>query len=159
MRPRRVGVTGHQELPAAAVELLTSKLDEWFPDAHGTTVISSLARGADTLVAEQLLNRGAQLHVIVPSKGYANTFDDPAAKAKYQGLLDMAEAVQVLGFAEPSEEAFMAAGSLVARSSDWLIAVWDGEGARGLGGTGDVVALARQLAKRVTVVWPAGVSR
>jgi hypothetical protein len=159
MLREKVGVTGHQDLPEAAVELVRSKLDLWFPDARHTTVICSLAKGADTLVAEHLRSRGAKLHVIVPSNGYLDTFEGVAAQDKYQGLLNQATDVEILGFDAPSEEAYMAAGSLVARSCDWLIAVWDGQKARGLGGTGDVVALARQLGKPVRIVWPAGVTR
>ncbi|WP_229661926.1 hypothetical protein [Phycicoccus endophyticus] len=73
--------------------------------------------------------------------------------------MDDAEMVEVLGYEEPTEEAFMAAGDQVARTGDWLIAVWDGKKAQGLGGTGDVVARARALGKRVRVLWPPGLSR
>jgi hypothetical protein len=156
---QRIGVSGHQELADAAVELIRSKLDLWFPTAVETTVICSLARGADTLVAEQLMGRGAQLHVIVPSHGYLDTFEGAAAQGKYQDLLSRAESVEVLDFDEPSEAAFMAAGSRVARFCDRLIAVWDGRPASGLGGTGDVVALARRLGRPVQVVWPEGLVR
>ena len=40
-----------------------------------------------------------------------------------------------------------------------LVAVWDGQSARGLGGTADVVAYARERGKPVTVIWPEGASR
>ena len=159
MQPQRVGVTGHQVLPEEAIALLTSKLELWFPDARGTTVVCSLALGADTLVAEYLVGRGANLHAILPSGHSESTFDEDSAKSRYQDLLDLAEVVEILGFEEPSEEAYMAAGALVARSCDWLIAVWDGREARGLGGTGDVVALARQLGKDIRAARPAGVTR
>lgn len=43
--------------------------------------------------------------------------------------------------------------------ADALIAVWDGEPARGYGGTADVVDLARTRGLDVTVIWPDGASR
>jgi hypothetical protein len=135
-----------------------NRLATWFPDAHGITVVCSLAKGADTLVAETLMGRGASLHVIVPSRGYAGTFQG-IAQRKYQDLLEQADSSEVLDFEQPTEVAYMTAGATVVRSSDILIAVWDGKSARGLGGTADVVTLARRLGKQVRVVWPPGVSR
>jgi hypothetical protein len=42
---------------------------------------------------------------------------------------------------------------------DRLVAVWDGLPARGVGGTAEVVADARELGLPVEVVWPAGAWR
>jgi hypothetical protein len=42
---------------------------------------------------------------------------------------------------------------------DQLIAVWDGQPARGHGGTADVVNEAHQHQLPVTVLWPHGASR
>lgn len=154
-----VGVTGHQQLPQAAIALLRHKLLEWFPDANGVTVVCSLAVGADTFVADFLLDRGAKLHAIVPSAGYINTFTSANDRHTYEELLGRASAVDVLNFDAPSEQAYMAAGEAVTRACDWLCAVWDGRESKGMGGTADVVALARQLRKPVRVVWPTGVER
>lgn len=156
---QKVGVTGHQVLPAAAIDFLRSKLEMWFVDAHETGVVCSLATGVDTLVAEFLMDRGASLSVVVPCDNYDSTFDAAESRRKYQALLARANDVQTLNFREPSEEAFMAAGIAVAELSDWLVAVWDGAPARGLGGTADVVAHARQIGRRVSVVWPEGLAR
>ena len=40
-----------------------------------------------------------------------------------------------------------------------LVAVWDGQPARGLGGTADVVAYARQRGVPMEVIWPQGATR
>lgn len=48
---------------------------------------------------------------------------------------------------------------LMLERADELIAVWDGQPARGYGGTADVVQAARDKDLPVTVVWPAGVMR
>lgn len=42
---------------------------------------------------------------------------------------------------------------------DRLIAVWDGEAARGFGGTADVVAYAGSMGVPVDIVWPDGATR
>ncbi len=65
----------------------------------------------------------------------------------------------MLDFAEPSEAAFMAAGEAVVGRCQVVIAVWDGLPAAGLGGTADAVARARELGRRVIVIWPTGVTR
>lgn len=156
--PERVGVTGHQDMPSEAESLLRGRLQELFPNPPNVEVVCSLAIGADSLVATQLTNRGAGLHAIVPCANYEATFD-ARTLMEYRRLIDIADVIETLDFSEPSEEAFMAAGSLVVRSSDWLIAVWDGKEARGLGGTADVVRLARSLGKDVHVIWPDGLTR
>ena len=48
----------------------------------------------------------------------------------------------------------MAPANVVADRCDLLIAVWDGQPAQGLGGTGDVVRYAREIGREVLVVWP-----
>jgi hypothetical protein len=47
----------------------------------------------------------------------------------------------------------------VVQRSDVLLAVWDGLPARWFGGTGDVVAYARERGVPVEVVWPRGAER
>jgi hypothetical protein len=53
----------------------------------------------------------------------------------------------------------MAASMLMIDTADELIAVWDGQPARGYGGTADVVAYARRRGKPVHVIWPDGAER
>jgi hypothetical protein len=53
----------------------------------------------------------------------------------------------------------MAASRLMIDTADELLAVWDGQPARGHGGTADVVAYARSHGKPVHVIWPAGAER
>jgi hypothetical protein len=43
--------------------------------------------------------------------------------------------------------------------ADQLLAVWDGQPARGFGGTADVVAAARSRPVPITVIWPDGATR
>jgi hypothetical protein len=48
---------------------------------------------------------------------------------------------------------------VVVDPSDVLVAVWDGEPARRLGGTADVVAYARERGVPAIVIWPEGATR
>ena len=43
--------------------------------------------------------------------------------------------------------------------ADRLVAVWDGEPARGYGGTADIVEAARDRELPITVIWPEGARR
>ena len=121
-------------------------------------VFTSLAAGADQLVARAVLQEGGSVHAIVPSGGYEATLhgDDLGS---YRELLARADEVTRLDFRQPSEQAYWAAGREIVDRCDFLIAIWDGEPARGLGGTGDVVNYARGRGKNVRVIWQAGVVR
>ncbi|WP_207956217.1 hypothetical protein [Rubrobacter marinus] len=121
--------------------------------------LCSLAVGADQIFANVLLASGGRLYAVIPCRGYAGTFDDEAARQEFERLLSAAHEVIELPFSEPSEEAFMAAGRAVADQCDLLLAVWDGQPAGGLGGTGDVVSHATDRSKKVKILWPEGSSR
>jgi hypothetical protein len=159
----RIGATGHQQLPAEALDSITATLREIL-DAEalqGDLVgYTSLAAGADQLFAGMLVEAHGELRVIVPSSGYEQTFqNDRLALQQFEGLLKKAREVELLPFDHPTEEAFFAAGRHVVDCCDSLIAIWDGQPAGGLGGTADVVAYARDTGKTVRVIWPAGVTR
>lgn len=154
-----VGVTGHQNIPACVRNLLDQKLLEWFPQPEQIDVVCSFAVGADTLIAEYLSPLGAGLCAVIPCRAYESTYKTKSDLVRFKRLMQKADIVQTLEFEKPSEQAFMAAGALVVEKCDWLLAVWDGRNARGLGGTGDVVALAREQNKPVRVVWVEGAMR
>lgn len=102
---------------------------------------------------------GGRLHVIVPSADYASTFLNSTDRTNYNSLLARAESIESLDYPRPSEDAFLEAGRKAVEMSDVLIAIWDGQPARGKGGTADVVGIAQDLGRRVVVLWPSGESR
>jgi hypothetical protein len=153
-----VGCTGHQGLPTAASSFARDNINRLLRQVSPLTGLTSLAEGADQLFAESVLAIGGELRVIVPCRNYAGTFNGTGL-ANYQRLLDSASNVRILEFVEPSEEAFFAAGRAVVDDADWVIAIWDGEGARGMGGTADIVAYAKSIDRRVEIIWPEGVVR
>jgi hypothetical protein len=137
-----VGITGHQDLDAA-IDWCRDRLEELvvsLPVTHGYTC---LAAGADQLFAEVLLRRAIPFTAVIPCEQYESAFASSTARERYAALLAAAQETIALPYAQPSEAAFMAAGQRLAESVDALIAIWDGEKARGLGGTADIVAYAQ----------------
>ncbi|MCF4119686.1 hypothetical protein L1785_21000 [Antribacter sp. KLBMP9083] len=155
-----VAFTGHRGLPDDVVPLVDHALRaalECF-DAGGLVGTTSLADGADTLFARAVLDAGGSLTAVIPAADYRD-----AVRADHRPVLDdlLARAATVITLDHPEStgESHMAAAHRMLDDADELVAVWDGEPARGYGGTADVVAEARRRAMPVTVVWPAGARR
>lgn len=155
----RTGFTGHQNLSKEIEKYVVHKLWQLLADRSDLVGISSLAAGADQVFAEVVLSLNGSLEIIVPAEHYEDTFENAADLQLYTSLLSQAAKVTTLPFVEPSENAYMAAGQEIVRRSDSLIAVWDGQPARGRGGTADIVEYAKACKVPVTVVWPLGQTR
>jgi hypothetical protein len=155
-----VGMTGHQGLPTPTAELVTAALRDtlsgYTPNLVGVTM---LGPGADQLFARLVLELGGALYVVVPAAEYRDGFEDSEAQAGYDELYARASYFEALEHTESTEQAHMDGGQVVVDRSSVLLAVWDGEPSRGLGGTADVVAYARQRGIPVNVIWPEGASR
>ena len=62
-----LGVTGHQTIPPDAREFLVNAIQGILRDVDSPLeAFTSLAAGADQLVATELVRAGGHLHVIVP---------------------------------------------------------------------------------------------
>jgi len=156
----KIGVTGHQKIPAAAIPHVRAGIERVLASASGAVVgLTSLAAGADQLFARAVLGRGGSLHAIIPCEGYESTFTNEKDLAAFRELFARASEVETLPHASPSEQAFLEAGHRVVELADLVIAVWDGEAAQGLGGTADIVHFARSRSREIEIVWPPGVSR
>lgn len=157
----RVAVTGHRafdDAAAAHIRTRVERLLDTLAAAGPVRVVTSLAEGADQLVARAAVRRGLPLEVVVPAAGYADSL--PAAdRPAFAELLAAAEAVRTLDHPEPSPAAYRDAGLATLAGADLLLAVWDGGPARGTGGSAEIVARARELGLPVEVVWPAGYER
>jgi hypothetical protein len=155
-------MTGHAGLPPPTAELVTTALRDTLR-AHTLNLVgvTMLGPGADQLFARVVLELGGTLHVVQPTTGmqYRDGFEDEAARRGYDELYGQASHVQVLEHTESTEQAHMDAGRAVVDRSSVLVAVWDGQPSRGLGGTADVVSYARQRSVPVKVIWPEGASR
>lgn len=156
----RVGCTGHQSLSpvtrqdvAAAIAAVLAAAGE---DLIG---LSSLAEGADQIFAFTVLASGGQLHAVLPSENYEQSFQSDQARKAFTALLGLASISTTLNFPKPSEDAYLAAGHDVVDHCDILLAVWDGEDAAGRGGTADVVSYARKHGVDTRIIWPPGARR
>ncbi|WP_199555128.1 hypothetical protein [Sandaracinobacteroides hominis] len=175
-RPRfvvSVGVTGHRAdrltrpLEAAARARVDEALalvadiaaqlhregSDWFaPGAPELHLVSAIAEGADRLCAEVALAQGYLLDVPLPfpAEVYANDFPDAASKAAFTSLCARATTILELpGDRATDSAAYSLAGGAILASSDILLAIWNGKGSGGRGGTGDVVATALAMGKPV----------
>jgi hypothetical protein len=155
----RIAVSGHRGLPPGTVRLvdeaIRSALAWAAPDLTG---VSCLADGADHIFARAVLDLGGVIEAVIPSANYRDQLPAESA-AEYDLLLASAAAVHRLPFTEGTSEAHMAASKVMIDGVAELYAVWDGQPARGYGGTADVVAYARDRGVRVKVLWPAGAGR
>lgn len=145
----RIGVTGHRDyINADDVRVMTAGvIDRIVAQDDAPIVVSNLAEGADRLVAELVLARpGARLEVVLPlpAAAYVRDFEAEASQRRFTELLDQASWVivvqQVAG--EAREVAYERAGRAIVDTSDVLVALWDGEPARGRGGTAEIVQYA-----------------
>ncbi len=151
----KVGITGHQDLGSeGTVKWLSSTVETAIKQYAIDLGITSLALGADQLYAMILRKNHIQYTVIIPSKEYENTFTNPTDREKYTSLLQHAYDKIRLPFDKPSESAFYEAGKKVVNLSDVVIAIWDGQPAKGLGGTGDIVEYALSIKKPVVHLNP-----
>lgn len=136
----KAGITGNQNLGnletvAWVVENLKNAIAE-YQIQHGFT---SLAIGVHQLFTETLRELNLSYTAIIPCREYEKTFQTPETLENYRILRQHETAAMALDFGTPTEAAFMAAGKRVIDLADFIIAVWNGQPAKGLGGTGDAV--------------------
>lgn len=158
-RAPRIALSGHRGLSARTERLVDKAIREALSGCGpAVTGMSCLADGADQIFAQAVLDAGGQIEVVIPAERYRQGLP-PEAHAEYDRLLAHAVAVHRLPFTESTSEAHMAASTFMLKTADLLWAVWDGQPARGYGGTADVVASARENGVPVRVIWPDGASR
>jgi hypothetical protein len=152
-----IGITGHQSLSCegAWYWVEQSLRDELAKLEPPFTAVTSLAIGADQLLARLVLEKGGAIYAVLPFADIERSFiskDIP----RYRELLAKAE-VEVLEGTGTDQDKYLAAGHRVVDLSTVVIAIWDGLPAKGKGGTADVVAYA--LRQRVAVIHINPVSR
>jgi len=157
----RLAVTGHRGLSEATATLVDAALrSEISKRAEDGALVglSCIADGADALFAKAVLDNRGMLHVIVPARNYREGLPEDH-HATYDALIAAAGEIIRLDHVESDADAHMDASLRMLADADELLAVWDGQPARGPGGTADVVEAACGQCVPVTVVWPAGATR
>lgn len=168
--PITLGVTGHRDVQDAALLLAllqneVAAIEARYP--HSPILgLSSLAEGADRLFASVMMEKGLPLHVVLPfaQAEYEKDFATAESVTAFRTLCDYAAQTGGIYCVEtviPGSEAMIAhadqpqdavyrdlqyarAGMYLAQRCHILFALWDGQPARGLGGTAQVVNFRRE---------------
>ena len=161
-------------------EVIDKLIPEWFSEKASKligpppkmmplrfTVVSPLAEGADRLVAREVLARpDARIELVLPfeEEEYLRGFRSQESCDEYRSIAQQARrsitlTTQPLATAFPgidTEEAsawaYEGVGRHVVDHCDVLIALWDGEPARGRGGTAEIVDYARKRNRPLVVI-------
>jgi hypothetical protein len=157
--PLIVAVTGHRDLVPEEIPRIRELVSKFFKDARdeypdrGVTVMTSLAEGADQLVAEEAVRLGVPLIVPLPMSRelYVKDFKSVSVREKFDYLSSRAaetyelplvpgntiESISELGNARDLQYAQL--GVFLCAHCHILLALWDGKENEELGGTGQVV--------------------
>jgi hypothetical protein len=154
-----VGITGHQSLTPSTCKLIAIAVKEYFQRQRLAVAVTSLAAGADQICAQAMLDLGGRIIVVLPARDYELTFKRQDDLQGFRRQLSSADRVIEMPFDNASEEAYWAAGQEVVNQSAQVVAIWDGQPAAGLGGTGAAVRYARSIGRAVHIIWPEGASR
>lgn len=156
----RIAASGHRDLSPSVEAIIDRAVRaELSPNTNEPIIgLTCLADGTDQIFARAVLDIGGTLEVFIPATGYREALPQPTWP-HYDELLSRATLVHHLNHAESNAQSHMDASIQMLASADRLVAVWDGQPARGFGGTADVVAHARGNGIPVTVIWPDGAYR
>lgn len=154
-----IGVVGHrffalEDRLKSGIDQALSRIDLLFAE-EVWSILSSLAEGADRLVVERILSFRPRTHLIVPLplplENYRMDFSSPDSLKEFDRLLAKAADVILLPETACRDESYRMAGIFIVEHAEVLIALWDGRGALGKGGTGDIVETARK--KGLPLAW------
>lgn len=151
-----VGFSGHRsvENPAGVSRAITEALESLRREAPGEWLaLSSVADGSDQMFVAQARTLGLSWHAILPLPRAEFEKDfSPADWSAVETMLTHAEHVRVIAENGTRDDAYLDCGMETVNGADVLLAVWDGQPARGKGGTADVVEYARALGKPIVVI-------
>ena len=151
MKQITIGITGHRDI--VITTQLKQDIRDFFINLQNreTKLLSPLADGADRLVADIYLEVFKdKAHLIVPmpfnQKRYMEDFNN---KSKEEFLEYLKVADEVFEVENTQGCNYKSVGVYVADKSDTLLALWDGTFNAKSGGTGDIVAYAREQGREV----------
>ncbi|HZZ20303.1 MAG TPA: hypothetical protein VFE25_13080 [Opitutaceae bacterium] len=151
-----VGFSGHRLLEdhegvgraiGASLTALRSEVPgEWI-------ALSSVADGSDKAFVAQARRLGLSWHAILPlpKAEFAKDFT-PGEWENVEQMLAGAEDLRVITEYGTREDAYLDCGVETVNGADVLMAVWDGQPARGKGGTAEVIDYARALGKPLIII-------
>ena len=157
----RIAITGHMNLTAESVPLICQAITDALAlyAVDELTGISCIARGADSIFAQAVLDLGGELEVLLPAAGYREQKVKPDHRSQFDELMRRATTVRVMPFEEAHRIAYEATNEVLISTCNILFAVWDGQSGADKGSTGSVVEHARSRGVPITIIWPEGASR
>jgi hypothetical protein len=153
-----IGALGHRSIEhpdviMRAVDQVIGIIASVFDNSR-LAILSSLAEGADRLIAKRCLALPKSKLIAalpLPAEEYVQDFMSPTSILEFQQLLEVADDVIVLSTGNDRLKAYRRAGEYLVESSTVLVAIWDGLPARGTGGTAETVSLARN--RKLPLAW------
>ena len=157
--PLIVAVTGHRNLVPAEIPTIRkhvrdflNELCEKYPD-RGVSVMSSLAEGADQIVAEEAVTLRIPLIAALPMPrdSYVTDFDTTRARETFKQLLSQSSEIfelpitpgntrrSIAEYGKNRTRQYAQLGVFLCAHSHILLALWDGKNNEKLGGTASVV--------------------
>jgi uncharacterized membrane protein YbaN (DUF454 family) len=153
-----VGFSGHRQLtdPDGVAKAVRVALEELQREAPGEWIaLSSAAAGADLIFVRNALalDMGWEALLPLPLVDFERDFP-PSDWTEVKALLARAEHTEIAAEPGSREEAYLSGGFEIVNRCDVLLVVWDGQPARGKGGTADVVAYARAMGRPIVIINP-----
>ncbi len=154
-----IGITGHRALRQiqpikTGIHQILIKIDHEFQEKEWQ-IFSLLAEGADRLVVHSTLEYKPSARLIIPLPfsipEYINDFSSQESKNEFYQLFDLAYEVIEPEPVSTRDSAYLSAGIQMLDRANVLVALWDGKSAKKIGGTGNLVDLARQ--RRLPIAW------
>ena len=139
----RIGFSGHRDLRDESLlgQSLGVALEEAANKVEGQIeCLLSLAQGADILMAEACLRQRVPYHVLLPFE--EDRFREEIApdwKVRFEAAMQGAISAESLSGSRSKEAAYYKCGIDILNASDIMLFCWDGQEARGTGGTGQIV--------------------
>lgn len=153
-----VGFSGHRQIadPAGVAHAVRAALEGLQREAPGEWIaLSSAAAGADLIFVLNALDLGLGWEALLPLPlvDFERDFS-PQEWTEVKALLARAEHTEIAAEPGSREEAYLSGGFEIVNRCDVLLVVWDGQPARGKGGTADVVGFARAMGRPIVIINP-----
>ena len=148
----KIGVSGHRWRDGADWDWVRARIDEYVVRTRSVAGYTSLAPGADQIFASSVLDHNKRLIAVIPICRGRIELED-IDKPSFDRFRQQAKKIiRVKG--ETPDHAFLRSGKRVVNLVDRMVFIWDGEPARGLGGTADIVAYAEKKRKAGVILDP-----
>ncbi len=157
-----IGITGHRQLlnSTKVKEQIGHVLEEIkaIHNCNSIQIATPLAEGADRLIVQEAYKHFKHIYIqaILPLEvdEYLKDFESKESLEEFSVLLNKASCLTVINWESENNTlhsqrsvAYLHCGKKVVNTSDIMVAIWDGEEARGYGGTAHIVQYARKKQK------------